>query len=110
MNIANFDEIELLDDSDKTWLRQINMDYAAVRSRLEHRQLLFYGDTWLGTAWTQSGTYEKTIFAFMPFTIKLKKPVTLTDITSGETRLVNGSFTTQAWHTYVMSPAPEEQI
>ncbi len=102
MNIANFDEIEALSEEKQAWLRQINRDYVQVMDRMQRRQLLAAGNAWLGTAWTQDGSADLVLFAFAPFTLQLDGAATVADVTMGEQFTADGTFSAQAWHTYVL--------
>jgi hypothetical protein len=86
----------------QAWLRQINRDYAQVMDKMQYRQLLADGESWLGTAWTQDGSTDVVVFAFAPFNLEVGGTAAVTNITTGEQFTAEGSFPAQAWYTYLV--------
>ncbi len=103
INIANFDEIDALSESDRNWLRQINTDIATVVNRMQYRSLLVKNNRWLGVAWTQDDSADAVLFAFeAPFVQQFDGSTTIEDVTTGTQFTADGQFQTKPYHTYIL--------
>ena len=88
-------------EDQKTKVEQANKDLQQVAEHMGRRQLIGEEEKWQGVWWTNGKTGHKVLFAFTTFSPDTKGFASILDVTSGEGR---ETLTTEAWHTYLLSP------
>ena len=89
---------------------QANKDYLAVLDRMQHRRLITQSDQWIGVAWTKDGSSDQVLFAFSAFDYAVTGCAIVEDVTAGTRTQVQGTLSTQPFHTYIIYGASSSNL
>ena len=103
IQIDEVTQILRMDAEQRAAMTSAHRDFMTVLPLMQRRQLVVRDNRWVGVQYTNDTTSDVVVFAFEAFSYSPSSSATVTDVTSGST-VEPGQFTTQARHTYRISP------